>query len=642
MQTARDVVADDARMIGNLLARGSQGLTFGFGDEIMGAGEAGLRTALDFITGNEIDPRGRYEESVGRQRETLRSLADPSTYSTRTGQLMAAPTAMAGEILGIAPAATVTARAADALVDPLLAGRGRIANILGRGAAQGVAGGTEGALYALGTDTDPATGAVVGAAGGAGGSMLLDLATGTYRGASRFFGHGDEPTREAAERIEGNLRSRGLSLGDARDSLDELGDAAVLGDLSPVGLSSALSPDVTPNLLAEASALAQSPARSPAALAADEIPAIVSPAANRTQSAAQRAADLQVLQAEFGQVMANSTARFPRSRATDAVDDALSSIELGAVSKNQLAARLQTHLNAEQRAANAAAGIAPRSKIQAKLTAQNIHNLRVQLDSDLAKAGNVGDTALSNRERAAMYAYRSKLNNMLDEVTGFTDISRRYSEPFSLQTAEKAGREALRPGGSTEEIQAALQAMATDAERAMFRQGLQQQILDTIQRTGAEQFTRRVGSEGASNDLLTRLEVVLGPDAASQIEAAAQRYATFARTNRSIESGLNTVESVRFGTQPVQQETGAFADTVDAVSRATAGIVGGAQSRRLATASMQSVRGAAISNELTRMLTTQDTDRAIAEIFEYLQPRPRYNVQGGALGSTMAIEGLND
>jgi hypothetical protein len=45
---------------------------------------------------------------------------------------------------------------------------------------------------------------------------------------------------------------------------------------------------------------------------------------------------------------------------------------------------------------------------------------------------------------------------------------------------------------------------------------------------------------------------------------------------------------------------------------------------------------------LTRMLTTQDTDRAIAEIFEYLQPRPRYNVQGGALGTGMAIEGLND
>jgi hypothetical protein len=388
--------------------------------------------------------------------------------------------------------------------------------------------------------------------------------------------------------------------------------------------------------------LARSQDRNPAALAADEIPAIVSPAANRTQSAAQRAAELQALQPEFGQVLDNSTVFFPRNRATKAIDDSLTTVELGAMSKNQLSARLRRQLDAEQAAANDAAGIAPGSNMNAKLTARNVHNLRVQLDSELAKAGNVGETALSNRERAAMYAYRRNLNGLLDEVDGFTDISRRYSEPFSLQAAEKAGREALRPGGSTEEIQAALQAMATDAERAMFRQGLQQQILDTIQRTGAEQFTRRVGADSTSNDLISRLEVVLGPDAASQIEAAAQRYATFARTNRGIESGLDAFESALFGPRTVQQDTGALADTIDAVSRATVGIVGGAQSRRLATASMQSVRGTAVSNELTRMLTTQDTDRAIAEIFEYLQPRPRYNVQGGALGTGMAIEGLND
>jgi hypothetical protein len=176
-------------------------------------------------------------------------------------------------------------------------------------------------------------------------------------------------------------------------------------------------------------------------LAADEIPAIVSPAANRTQSAAQRAAELQALQPEFGQVLDNSTVFFPRNRATKAIDDSLTTVELGAMSKNQLSARLRRQLDAEQAAANDAAGIAPGSNMNAKLTARNVHNLRVQLDSELAKAGNVGETALSNRERAAMYAYRRNLNGLLDEVDGFTDISRRYSEPFSLQAAEKAGRE---------------------------------------------------------------------------------------------------------------------------------------------------------------------------------------------------------
>lgn len=141
----------------NLARAAGQGLTFGWGDELLSLGQAGLDQLLH--GDDDKDFWQRYESNVARERRNLEAFRQENPIA-----------AYGAEILGSLPTALLTGGSSTAT------GLGRIGTNL---AINGIQGAVYGAGSATGdTLADRAWGAVTGAATSAGTGAVLDGVTG--------------------------------------------------------------------------------------------------------------------------------------------------------------------------------------------------------------------------------------------------------------------------------------------------------------------------------------------------------------------------------------------------------------------------------------------------------------------------------
>ncbi|WP_055045853.1 hypothetical protein [Devosia sp. A16] len=148
----------------NLARAAGQGLTFGWGDELLSFGQAGLDQLLHGDDGKDFWQR--YDSNVARERRNLEAFRQENPIA-----------AYGAEILGSLPTAFFTGGAGTAT------GLGRIGTNL-------LVNGIQGAVYGAGSATgdtlaDRGWGALIGAGTSAGTGVLLDGATGVVGQLSR-------------------------------------------------------------------------------------------------------------------------------------------------------------------------------------------------------------------------------------------------------------------------------------------------------------------------------------------------------------------------------------------------------------------------------------------------------------------------
>jgi hypothetical protein len=155
IDAAAEVAMRDPGLLPSIAAAGAQGATFGFSDEIVGAGGAALGAASDLLTGNWAGLADRAASRYANDRDFARmTLEDARNARPKT--------ALAGEIAGalVSPASAALAPAKGATL---------AANV-GRGAASGAA---AGGIYGYGTgEGGVAQRAESAAMGGLGGAVI--------------------------------------------------------------------------------------------------------------------------------------------------------------------------------------------------------------------------------------------------------------------------------------------------------------------------------------------------------------------------------------------------------------------------------------------------------------------------------------
>ncbi len=163
-----------------------QGMTFGFGDEILGTLMSPIEMGIDAVQGKPFDPGRSWNQAVEKNRQADAQAAEASPIASTVGNLVGA----VGTGLGLSKAGVTLMNAAK----PTIASMGI------RGAAEGAA---YGGLHGLGTGTDDKVGsAIEGAAWGAGTGGFLGALGGAIASKSA---QGAAPTVEQLKQEAGAL-----------------------------------------------------------------------------------------------------------------------------------------------------------------------------------------------------------------------------------------------------------------------------------------------------------------------------------------------------------------------------------------------------------------------------------------------------
>lgn len=527
----------------NLARSASQGITFGFGDEIAAAGDA----AVSKITGDNRSFSDLYDENLGRERDLLEEFRETNPVS-----------AAGGEIAGAIGGAVATGPAAAA--NRLMAGGASTLGRMGRGA---LAGGAYGGAYGFGAGEggageraeNAAEGAGIGAVVGAAAVPAVDLVSSGVRRAAQAlldrYGRteaGQRKVIDAIAKAHGGDTRKGLA---AVKAALEKGDDLSIADVGGVNVQRQA--DAVANVAGESSQIADDFISRRLAGRGDRLRAAadnLAPSANITAKADALTAQATNASRPLYEKAVNPSQLIPDEQFSALAADPYLKTVLDKVQKDKLMGMADL----------------PRNSMPV------IDAAKKQIDDMISVAKRAGE----NNKVRLLTGKKDMLVTVADDAfPEYAAAREAYGTPTKMRNAMEAGQKFLRNEATL--TQKELRALSDD-EQAMFRLGARKAIDDMIA-SDTQAAVTRLGDkkealwaklrtvfpnaddfakfrEGVTQEIeRVRLERFMGPRTGS---ATARRLEDMAELSRVPSWLLDSVEGFKRGNDIMGRVGGAL------------------------------------------------------------------------------------
>lgn len=516
-------------VVASALEGAGQGLSFGFSDEIEGAG----RAAIAKLTGDQRPFGDLYSESVKIPRQRQKEAAEDSPVSYYGGEI-ASGLAVPGGLARLGVRSAVAGAA----------GRGLGARTLA-GAREGAA---YGAAYGLGKGEDTLGDRVNSAAGGAlmggalGGALpaAVDVASAVGSRIATPFRAAANPERFAAEKLREAI-ARDFPEGGAMrfaDKFDDMANANPSARLMDAGGENVRGLMRAANNMPNAERegvrrMVDARQANQHARLTDDVSAAFGEGRNFYQT-------IDDLTRQMDEIGANAI-RPALARETP-MTDALRSV-LSRPTAQQLQQSVQRKLADE----GLPIGFETRTAM--------LHRLKVELDDAIGmsrRAEQMGNTPQAGMDTRTLTILKRDLLNAIDNPEYKAGL-RQYANEARLRNAGEEGFEAFNKS-APEEIKAALRNMDSDPERRMYRLGAMRAIVDKIRAGNANRD--RTDGVFSSPDMQMKLRAIL-PDRAAYREFQKQLVieAKMADSRKALQGNSTTAKQLAEGDQAGKNAT---------------------------------------------------------------------------------------